>query len=172
MNPKIVVLAGYLTLCASSCVNYGFADQITIGPNGIDSAGLTLADGMPMNGGSVSTMPAVAIGQVELARPGKAIADGGFDNAANSSPDVVPANVFRRTASGMGIANLATNDHAEQVASVMIGHDTTDPDGGGPRTAPTGVALSAALYSAATDPGPPPAPYDQKRLLQLTISQP
>lgn len=143
------------------------ASTTTIGVNGIQSAGLTLANGMPVNGGSVGSFGAVAIGQVETGRPGKSVADGGFDNLANSSPDVVPTEVFRRTTSGAGIANFFTTDHAEEVASIIIGTDMTDPDGVGPRTAPTGVALGAALYSAATDPGSPPVPFDQEAALTI-----
>ena len=52
---------------------------ISIGPNGIDSAGLTLANGAAMNGGNVGPVPAVGVGQVELTRPGKAVANGGND---------------------------------------------------------------------------------------------
>ena len=166
MNPK-VVSAGCLMLCFLICDNPATADTITIGPNGINSAGLTLANGMPMNGGAVGSVNPVAIGQVELSRAGWSTTDGGIDNAANSSPDVVPAGVFRRTASGGGIANLYTSDHAEEVASVIIGKGTTDPDGAGPRAAPTGVALGAALYSSATDPGTPPAPYDEEAAVTI-----
>ena len=67
----------------------------------------------------------------------------------------------------MGIANLYTDDHAERVASIVIGTDTTDPDDGGPMVAPTGVALGADLYSSATDPGPPPAPYDVEAAITI-----
>src|SRR3972149_7162936 len=162
-----ITATGCMILCAAIVSRTAFGSTTTIGPNGINSAGLTLANGMPMNGGSVGAAPAVAIGQVELTRPGKAVADGGFDDAAHSSTDVVPANVFRRTTSGAGIANLYTDDHAEEVASIIIGTDTLDPDGGGRGTAPTGVALGAALYSSATDPGPPPAPYDQEAAVTI-----
>jgi hypothetical protein len=114
-----------------------------------------------MNGGSVESMGPIPIGQVETGRPGKAVADGGFDDAAHSSPHVVPTNVYRRSTSGAGIANLYTTDHAEEVGSIIIGTDTIDPDGGGPRTAPTGVALGAHLYSSATDVVPlPPDPHE------------
>lgn len=158
------VLTGFVMLCGAIHGSSVTASTTTIGPNGIDSVGLTLANGTSMNGGSVGVVSAVAIGQVELHRPGKAVADGGFDDLTHSSPDVKPTNVFRRTTSGVGIANLYTDDpadpfpdHAEEVASTIIGTDIVDPDGGGPRSAPTGVALAAALYSSATDP--PVAPY-------------
>ncbi len=156
-----------LALCIAISNHTAFGSTLTIGPNGINSAGLTLANGAPMNGGSVGPTPAVGVGQVELFRPGKAVADGGNDDTAHSSPDVVPTEVYRRTTSGAGIANLYTDDHAEEVASVIIGKDTVDPDGAGPRTAPTGVALGAALYSAATNPGTPPAPYDQEAAVTI-----
>lgn len=153
--------AGCMMLCAATRGGLATASTITIGPKGIDSAGLTLVTGMPLNGSGV------AIGQVELTRPGWSVDDGGIDDSAHSSRDVVPANVFRRTTSGTGIANLYTNNHAEQVASVLIGTDTTDPDGAGPRSAPTGVAPGADLYSSATDPGPPPAPYDVEAAITI-----
>ncbi|WP_419184669.1 S8 family serine peptidase [Botrimarina mediterranea] len=101
------------------------------------------ANGMPLDGNGI------AVGQVEPGRPGKATADGGPDDAMNSSPDVVPAEVYVGSTSGASIANSLTDDHAEQVASVIIGTDTTDPDGAGSRTAPTGAATMADLYSSA-----------------------
>jgi len=157
-----VTLIGCVILSVTNLSGSLTASTITIGPNGINSAGLTLANGMPMNGGSVGVTPAVAIGQVEPFRPGKAIADLGHDDDLHSSRDVVPADVFRRTTGGAAIANLYTHDHAEAVASVIIGRDMTDPDGGGPMVAPTGVALGAALYSSALDqPAPPYSFYDQ-----------
>jgi hypothetical protein len=107
------------------------------------------------------------VGQVELSRPGWAVTDGSIDDAAHSSPFVVPTNVYRRTTSGASIANLYTSEHAQEVASIIIGTDTTDPDGGGPRTAPTGVALEASLYSSATDPGSPPAPFDTEAAVTI-----
>ncbi len=155
-----------LSVCVISCVAMGSshvaASTVTIGQNGIDSAGLLLPDGSPMNGGNVGVIPAITLGQVELQRPGFDVADGGIDDAAHSSRDVVPAQVFRRNMSGSGIANLYTSDHAEEVASVIIGKDMTDPDGAGPMSAPTGVALGAALNSAAFDPGATPALWDQE----------
>jgi hypothetical protein len=167
MNPKSVTI-GFLMLCASTWVNSAIGDTITIGVNGIDSAGLTLANGTPMNGGAVGSMNPVAIGEVDLERAGWSTLDGGIDDTAHSSRDVVPAGVFRRTTSGAAIANLYTHDHAEEVASVMIGKDTTDPDGVGPRTAPTGIALGARLYSAATDPPAPPYSfYDRDAAVTL-----
>jgi hypothetical protein len=112
---------------------YGSTD--TIGPNGINSAGLSL------------TSAGIAIGQVEVGRPGKRIADGGPDMPANANANIVPADVFRRD----GAANTADVDsHAEEVAGVMISTDMTDgPDMDG--DAPVGVATAAALYASASN---------------------
>lgn len=156
-------LLSFVCCCLALACSSLLASTTTIGPSGINSAGLTLANGNPMNGGGVGlAIPAVTIGQVELTRPGESTADGGFDDDAHSSRDVVPYDVFRRTTSGSSIANLYTDDHPEEVASVMIGKDMIDPDGGGPMVPPTGVALGATLYSAATDPPAPPYSfYDQ-----------
>ncbi len=122
------------------------ASSVTIGPDGINSNGLTLVSGTALTGAGIG------IGQVELERPGKRLADGGFDNAVNSNMYIVPADVFVRTTGGAGIANMNTSPHAQQVAGVIISTDTTDPDGAGPLVAPTGVAIDANLYSSATNP--------------------
>jgi hypothetical protein len=151
MNCKLGIIT-FVTFWALMSAGQLVADTITIGPNGINSAGLLLANGMPMNGGSVGAVPAVAIRQVELSRAGDAVANGGPDDAMHSSPFVDPAGVFRRTTTGAAIADMYTSEHAEGVASIMIGTDMADPDGGGPRVAPVGVSLGAALYSSATDP--------------------
>ncbi len=107
----------------------------TNGPNGIESAGLGL------------TGAGISIGQVEVGRPGKRIADGGPDMPANANATIVPAAVFRQD----GAANTADVDlHSEEVAGVMISTDTTD--GVAPfinGVAPTGVATAAALYASA-----------------------
>jgi len=89
------------------------ASSVTIGPNGINSDGLTLV------GGTALTGSGIGIGQVELARPGKRVVDGGFDNAANSNATIVPADVFVRTTGGAGIANMNTSNHAQQVAGLV-----------------------------------------------------
>ena len=153
-------LVGCTILCESFFAASLAASTFTIGPNGIDSAGLTLANGMPMNGGGTGLTPAVIIGQVELERPGKSIDDGGFDDAAHSSRDVVPNLLFVRTTSDSTIANVLTSDHGEAVASIMIGKDMTVPnpnDPGNPVYPPTGVALGATLNAAAINFGTTPA---------------
>lgn len=91
------------------------ASALSIGPDGIDAVGLTIFNGMPMDG------TGAVVGQVEDARPGKDVLDGGFDGPMDSSRDVVPAGLFNKNISNSTIANLFTFDHAEQVASVIIG---------------------------------------------------
>ena len=123
--------AMFCTALLSVVVN---ASTDTIGPNGINSAGLVGFDGMPLTGANVG------IGQVEIDRPGKHVDDGGPDNAANSDDSIVPAGVF--LGNGNAVANMNTSDHAQWVAGVMISTDV-------PRT---GVATEAELYAAARNP--------------------
>jgi hypothetical protein len=56
MNYFFVALALDAVLSATA-----IASVDTIGPNGINSAGLTTANGLPLNGGPVGTVSAVAI---------------------------------------------------------------------------------------------------------------
>lgn len=103
--------------------------SVSVGVNGINAKNLGL------------TGKGIAIGQVELERPGKP----GFDDFANSHPDVNPTGVFVQN--GAATANINTSQHAENVAGVMISTDATN----------TGVAPDAKLYSSAyvtggTDP--------------------
>ncbi len=126
------------------------ASQDTIGDNGIMSAGLLGFDGQPLTGANVG------IGEVQPFRP----ADPTFDtNPTFNNSFVKPAAVFFHTHSpdnftpiantgGQMMGPLDTGSEAERVASVIISQDTTDPDGTGPRTAPTGVAPNAKLYAA------------------------
>lgn len=97
-------------------------DNLSTGANGIRSQGLGL-DGS-----------GAKIGQVEPNRPGRP----GFDNAANSNPQVTPAGVFVRDQAA--VANANTDNHAENVAGVMIAKGVG---------APTSVAPGASLYSSA-----------------------
>ncbi len=131
------------------------ASQDTIGDNGIVSAGLLGFDGQPLTGANVG------IGEVHPFRP----ADPTFDtNPTFNNSFVKPPAVFFHThtqdpnhpdsftpianTGGQMMGPLQTGSEAERVASVMISQDTTDPDGAGPRTAPTGVAPNAKLYAA------------------------
>lgn len=61
-----------------------FASLDTIGPFGINSAGLTRFDGMPLNGDGI------VVGQVEELRP----AVPGYDDAGNSNSNIQPAGVY------------------------------------------------------------------------------
>lgn len=114
-----------------------YASQNTIGPNGIDSAGLLGFNGQVLTGAGV------AIGQVELRRPGRS----GTDLMQPSYKSTVqPAGVFFRNTNtnftpnpdSIFNSNTFTGDietHAEEVAGVMI----SNASGSTPST-PTGVA--------------------------------
>ena len=129
----------------------------TIGPDGINSAGLLTANGLPLNGGAISSVNPVAIGQVEIFRPG----DTSFDTDPTLVHSAVdPAEVFfvRRgppvthnaTQNAAieigGIPPLGPNDghHPLEVAGIMISSATANPTT--PQT-PTGIAPGARLYS-------------------------
>jgi hypothetical protein len=130
----------------------------TIGPLGINSAGLTTANGLPLNGGAVGTHSPIAIGQVELFRPG----DPDFDtNQAYYNASVNPAGVYFLTAGAPPTFNAQADDqteigpppyplaanagqHAVGVAGIMI---STAADAPPMPSTPTGVAPAARLYS-------------------------
>jgi hypothetical protein len=84
-----------------------FGSQDSIGPNGINSVGLGL------------TGAGIGIGQVEEDRPAKPL----VDSPMFVDPTTVPADVFRRNGAAVPNANL--DDHAQQVAGVMISTDGT-----------------------------------------------
>ena len=135
-----------------------FGSVDTIGPNGINSVGLTTANGLPLNGGAVGAVNPVAIGQVEPDRPG----DPSFDTDPTLFHTAVdPAGVFYLKEGPPVTFNAtsnATNEidgpvspippteghHALGVAGVMISNATASPPT--PQT-PTGVAPGAQLYS-------------------------
>jgi hypothetical protein len=109
------------------------ASTDSIGTNGIRSAGLLDANGEELDGDGID------IGQVEPQRPGKP----GYDtDAMCCNSTVEPTAVFRRDATA-GV-NQDYDDHALNVAGVMISSATTAPEGHSP---PTGVAPEAALAS-------------------------
>jgi hypothetical protein len=136
------------------------ASTITIGPNGINSAGLLNANGQPLTGAGI------AIGQVEEGRPGDA--DVG-DDLAHRNTTINPAGVFIRD----DLEPITPNDsivsnHAEQVAGILISTDTTDPPPNPDGDAPTGVATGASLYSGAyVTPGGPPNPGYADAILMM-----
>ena len=118
-------------------VGVALGSSESVGPNGINSAGLD------------ETGVGISIGQVEPKRPGKRIADGGPDSAINANQYIIPADVFRLD----GMANTSdTGPHAEQVAGVMISMDNTDGIDMDGDTA-IGVAPDALLYASAYNSG-------------------
>jgi hypothetical protein len=141
-------------------VIYGqtYASQDTIGVNGINSAGLTSANNLPLNGGAVGTFGPVAIGQVESFRPG----DTSFDTDATlKNATVDPAGVFFLRQGPPITYNATANEDAEigppphpfppaaghhsiSVAGVMI---STAMDTPNTPITPTGISLGASLYS-------------------------
>jgi hypothetical protein len=133
------------------------ADTRSIGPAGINSAGLGL------------TGAGVRIGQVEPGRPGDA--DVG-DNLAHRNTTTNPAGVFIQNIPGNAPPNTDdVHGHAQEVAGVMISTSVVDSsindapfDPEHPELFtingifPTGVATGASLYASAyvtegTDPG-------------------
>ena len=117
------------------------ADTASIGPNGINSAGLGL------------TGAGIVIGQVEIGRPGDT--DVG-DDAAKSNTTTDPAGVFEMSGPGNPPDDNEVSRHPQEVAGVMISTDATDGVGldihGNQLAngiAPTGVATGASLYSSA-----------------------
>jgi hypothetical protein len=81
------------------------ADSYSIGPKGINSAGLGL------------TGAGVRIGQVERGRPGDA---GNGDDAAHRNSTTNPLDVFIQNIPGDPPANAEVGAHAQEVAGVMI----------------------------------------------------
>lgn len=111
-----VPLAGLPVLALSS----------SIGPEGIDAQRLHAA---PYS----LTGAKIAIGQVEIGRPGQF----GLDKVVPGMPPVAVSRVFYRD--GGAQANQSVDSHAAHVAGVMVSQDKTL----------TGVAPDARLYSAA-----------------------
>jgi hypothetical protein len=119
----------------------------SIGPNGIQSAGLMLPNGQPLNGNLVR------IGQVEGHRPASPSVP---DDDANAS--VVPFQVTLQDGD-MVTANMNLGDgHPTRVAGIMISTDAVDSSVPTNNDAPLGVSPNARLFSSAfvtpgTDPG-------------------
>ena len=136
---RIVKPAGIV--CSLLLVGVAAASQDSIGPNGINSAGLLGADGQPLTG------EGVGIGQVEFQRPGDA--DVG-DDLTHRNTTVDPEAVWERDQPNPPPADPPANSnpiniqgsHAEWVAGVMI---STHPIS-------TGVAPEALLYAAGYKP--------------------
>jgi hypothetical protein len=142
---KQVILGTTIIAQAILCHHDVNASTDTIGPNGINSAGLLTVPGAPLDGSGIS------IGQVEPGRPGKQ----NVPDTTEYNNFVTPFKVFDRSLLihddlGLGSAGI----HAENVASIMISTDTTPvpPDMNGAHFAPTGVAGHANLLSIAARP--------------------
>ncbi len=105
MGRKVFVGAIWVAFSTSIPVQ---ASLDTIGPNGINSAGLMGLGGMPLTGAGIG------IGQVEIGRPGRRVADGGPDDAAHSDVSIVPAGVFLGNVADT-VPNTHTDPHAQWV---------------------------------------------------------
>jgi hypothetical protein len=106
-------------------------DDTSAGINGINARCLTTP------GGTILTGSGIAIGQVEVPRPGKP----GFDATDYSNPDVIPAGVYRQNgpATPDTTEPVETLGHSERVAGVMIANGAADK----------GVAPQAAHHASA-----------------------
>lgn len=117
-----------LSLILLLVANVVRASEFTIGPDGVNSKGLEL------------TGSGIAIGQVELGRPGLP----GKDMAKYVHPQVQPTDVYSGTSVDSANSVLVTDPgwgvHATQVAGVMIGKPT-------PLGSVKGVAPEAGLYA-------------------------
>ena len=111
------------------------ASLLTIGPDGINSVNLTLADGTTLLDGS-----GIGIGQVENSRPARM----GTDTPVDLNSSVNPTAVFRQdgvpTAADLTVGSgTISAGHAMRVAGVLISNDPTAQ----------GFAPAASLYSTA-----------------------
>jgi hypothetical protein len=118
---KFTILYSILTISTPV-----YALESSIGTNGVDAARLHKA---PYN----LKGRKIAIGQVEIGRPGKF----GFDKAVSGNRLVSLVAVFLRN--GPAKSNSSVDPHAQNVAGVMISNDKAFP----------GVAPLARLYSSA-----------------------
>jgi hypothetical protein len=115
-----------------------FGSTETIGPNGVNSFGLRLPNGVFLDGNGVN------VGQVETGR----VAIPGFDSASNSHSGVVPFSSTTQDGDPADMNDNLSAGHPLQVASIIIGSNA----------APPGVARASHLYSSGTitegiDPG-------------------
>jgi subtilisin family serine protease len=128
---RLAPLVGWALLSAGLVGGTGFSanranQSSSIGPSGIDAL---LLQGDPYN----LTGRKIAIGQVEIGRPGVL----GLDKAGAQNQSVKPVQVFFRN--GRARSNTNVDNHANYVASLLIG------EAKGLR----GIAPNARLYSAA-----------------------
>lgn len=124
---KLVWVAGGICLAAVGLVRPVWTQEtLSIGAAGIDAQRL---HELPYN----LIGRKIAIGQVEIGRPGKF----GLDKAVSKEPAIAPAGVFLRN--GAAKANTNIDPHAQNVASIMISD----------RKTLAGIAPGARLYSTA-----------------------
>lgn len=115
-----------ILFCGTAVTSLSLASDVTIGPNGINSAAFQ-EPGVDLTGMNIG------IGQVEIERPGLP----GSDPDMQVHMDVIPAGVFRRD----GAAQVADiHNHAMNVAGVMISRNEGSL---------AGVAKDAELYASA-----------------------
>lgn len=119
------IIFGLSAACASTPV-LAITFSSSMGSDGIDVLKLQKA---PYN----LTGRKIAIGQVEIGRPGKF----GVDKAVSSNRVLSPMAVFLRN--GPAKSNSGVDPHAHNVAGVMVSNDKAFP----------GVAPGARLYSSA-----------------------
>lgn len=124
---KLVWVAGGICLAAVGLARPVWTQEtLSIGVAGIDAQRL---HELPYN----LIGRKIAIGQVEIGRPGKF----GLDKAVSKQPAIAPAGVFLRN--GAAKANTNIDPHAQNVASIMISGSKTL----------AGIAPGARLYSTA-----------------------
>ncbi|MEH2098634.1 MAG: S8 family serine peptidase [Nostoc sp.] len=128
MSKKLIcwVILGMSACCLSLAVQASALEESSLGKNGIDALVLHEA---PYN----LIGRKIAIGQVEIGRPGMF----GWDKAVSKNRAVSPAGVFLRD--GRAKSNKNVDSHAYNVAAVMVSRDKALP----------GVAPGARLYSDA-----------------------
>ena len=124
---KLVWIVGGICLAAVGLVRPVWTQETSsIGTAGIDAQRL---HELPYN----LIGRKIAIGQVEIGRPGQF----GLDKAVSKHPAIAPAGVFLRN--GAAKANTNVDPHAQNVASIMISGSKNL----------TGIAPGARLYSTA-----------------------
>src|SRR4051812_36288650 len=124
----------YLAILLVFVCRIVLADARTIGPEGINSKATGL-DGSTTD----QDAPGIEIGQVEPKRSAKPNYGVPPEPAASNTK---PAGVYFRASSGMASPNEAVDNHATEVAGIMIGDNTF---GAGIFE---GVAPKANLHSA------------------------
>ena len=140
------ITVSFLVVISLFRLNAAMASLDSIGPNGINSAGLTLPDGAtPLTG------DLIFIGQVEEIRPGVE----GTDLPANVNSSIDPFRVRLQDDDPIVANSNIGAGHATRVAGVMISTDAvdSDSDGDAPLGVATGADLSSSAYITSSAPG-------------------